>query len=259
MPIEKPTHQTAPVNEINEDFKIVRYLDIIKFLSMLQNESIFFCRLDKLEDRFEGTSPKPNREYQKNYYRSIYRDLPSNFESEEEFVAKRMHERIDMENRFRKICCISCWNKFENESYAMWKIYSDMNKGIMITSSIENLRKAFQETPETVQLTRIDYINHETDFIANPGNLNSTVLHKNIAYSFEEEIRLMYTVNTVDSWDYDWESEKNKNGKSLKINLDYLIDEIVLSPFAEPWYFMMIENLLEKYGLKKKLKYSILK
>lgn len=258
MPIQKPTHQTAPVHEINDNFQIVRYLDIVKFISMLQDASIFFCRLDKLEDRFEGTSPKPNRTHQENFYRSIY-SASSHSDGIQEYITKSMHERIDMENRFKKLCCISCWNKFENESYAMWKIYSDMNKGIMITSSIENLHKAFKNTPETVQLTRIEYINHETDFIDNPGNLNSPVLYKHNAYSFEEEIRLMYTVNTVDSYDYDWDSEKNKNGKSLKIDLDYLIDEVVLSPFAEPWYFLMIENLMEKYGLMKKLKYSILK
>jgi hypothetical protein len=259
MSIEKSTYQTAPVHEITSNFKVVRYLDIVKFISMLQKETIFFCRLDKLEDKFEGTSPKPDKKIQELFYRQIYEAGHFKSENIEESVKKDMRDRNDMEERFKKLCCISCWNKFDHESYAMWKIYSDMNKGIMITSSIDNLHRAFENTSEKVQLTEIKYIDPETDFTGDPGNLNSPVLYKHKAYSFEDEIRLIHQVNTEDKFDYDWDSEKNKSGKSLKINLDFLVDEVILSPFAQPWFFEMIKDLMDKYNLNKPLKYSILK
>ena len=259
MPIQKPTSQTAPVHDVTNNYKIVRYLDIVKFLSILQSESIFFCRIDKLEDKFEGKSPKPNIKRQEAFYRELYELGELKSENIEESIKKEVFERKEMEERFKKLCCVSCWNKFSVESYAMWKIYSDMNKGVIITSSIENLHKAFENTPEIIQLSEIKYINHETDYIENPGNLNSPIIHKHKAYSFEEEIRLIYQVNTIDKFDYDWDSQKNKNGMSLKVNIEFLIDEVILSPYSEPWYFEMIKDLMEKYGLKKKLRYSILK
>ena len=63
MPIEKPSNQTAPVFFPKENYKIVKYMDLAKFISLLHSKSLFFCRLDKLEDKFEGSSPKLNLEY----------------------------------------------------------------------------------------------------------------------------------------------------------------------------------------------------
>ena len=39
-----------------------RYLDLPKYLSMLESEAPFFCRLDKLHDPFEGSRPRANVE-----------------------------------------------------------------------------------------------------------------------------------------------------------------------------------------------------
>ena len=37
-----------------------RYLDLPKYLSMLDSQALFFCRLDKLGDPFEGSLPRAN-------------------------------------------------------------------------------------------------------------------------------------------------------------------------------------------------------
>jgi hypothetical protein len=57
MPI---INDSAPVIYPSSDYSIVKYLDITKFLSLIQRRSLFFCRLDKLEDQFEGTTAKKN-------------------------------------------------------------------------------------------------------------------------------------------------------------------------------------------------------
>ena len=56
MPIIKPTEFSAPVFFPKNDYSIVKYLDLTKFVSLLHKQSLFFCRLDKLEDKFEGTT-----------------------------------------------------------------------------------------------------------------------------------------------------------------------------------------------------------
>lgn len=260
MPIEKPTDVTAPINQIKENYKIGRYLDLIKFISILQNEALFFCRIDKLEDKFEGTSPKLNIRHQESFYRSIYND-PQGIKTFniDESVKKSMTERKELEEKFKKINCVCCWNKFTIESYAMWKIYSDMDKGLMITSSIEKLKESFEKTPEVIQLSEINYIDHETDLIDNPGNLTSAIIHKHKAFSFEEEIRLIHQVKDRAGFFYDWESEKIKNGKNLKVDLNVLIDEVILSPYSPEWFLEMVKDLMKKYNLKKVIKFSALK
>ena len=42
--------------------KIWRYMDFWKFASMLENAGLFFCRLDCLPDKFEGSMSKPDYE-----------------------------------------------------------------------------------------------------------------------------------------------------------------------------------------------------
>ena len=38
--------------------KIWRYLDLAKFLAMIEKKTLFFCRIDKLGDPFEGSRPR---------------------------------------------------------------------------------------------------------------------------------------------------------------------------------------------------------
>lgn len=258
MPIEKPTNYTAPVFFPEENYKIVKYMDLAKFISLLHSESLFFCRLDKLEDKFEGSSPKNNLEYNEYWYRQLYEQNHIKSSNIDESVAKDVKERNDIEEKFKSLNCICCWNKYNSESYALWKIYSEINKGIMITSNIENLIKSFEATPQNIQLSEVRYINHETDFIGT-GNLNYPIIHKNIAYNYEDELRLIHTVDAENGLKYNWASEVNSMGKQLSNNLDILIDEIIISPYSPKWFYDIIEDLVIKYNLDKKIKYSLLK
>ena len=258
MPIEKPTDQTAPVFFPKENYKIVKYMDLAKFISLLHSKSLFFCRLDKLEDKFEGSSPKLNLEYNEYWYRQLYEQKHLKSSNIDESVAKDVLVRKDMEEKFKSLNCICCWNKYNSESYALWKIYSEINKGIMITSNIKNLIKSFETTPENIQLSEVRYINHETDLIGR-SNLNYPIIRKNIAYNYENELRLIHLVKVENGLAYDWDSEINSSGKQLNNNLEILIDEIIISPYSPKWFYDIVQDITIKYNLDKKIKYSILK
>ena len=60
MPIIPHTNSSAPVFYPGSDYTVVKYMDITKFISLLYKKSLFFCRVDKLEDKFEGRTAKPN-------------------------------------------------------------------------------------------------------------------------------------------------------------------------------------------------------
>lgn len=43
-----------------KDAILWRYMDFVKFISLLETNTLFFARADKLGDPFEGSFPKKN-------------------------------------------------------------------------------------------------------------------------------------------------------------------------------------------------------
>ncbi|CAA7389592.1 hypothetical protein [Chryseobacterium fistulae] len=260
MPIEIPDEKTAPVYYPQSNYKIVRYLDLVKFLSLLQTKKIFFARLDTFEDKYEGTIPYLTKFEYKEWYKNFaqHRLLDILKTSIEEHVEKEMKDEEDARNQYRKLVCVSCWNKYNSESYALWKIYSDLSKGVMISSDIEKIVNAFKITKENIQISEVRYIDFKTERMP-MGNMNYPIIHKNIHYDYEKEIRLIHTVNLDKGWIYDWKSEENEFGKYIDIDINELIDEIIISPNSPKWFFNLIENLCKTYNLKKIIRYSDLR
>ena len=252
MPIIIPTSFSAPVFYPESDYTVVKYMDITKFISLLYKKSLFFCRVDKLEDKFEGKTAKPNYQGRvddwKRWRESPYAQVKL---SDDELIEK-VKEDYEFEEKQRSLHCIDCWNKKDNESAALWKIYSDFSKGIMVQSSIARLRRSFEQTSEQVQLSEIKYIHYENQVMPD-GNSNYPFLYKQIAYSYEKEVRLIYKVPTTDTsgWKYDWEKEEVEEGLYIKTDLNELIEKIVISPYSPEWYFELIRNIIKKYDLDK--------
>ena len=139
MPVIKPTKHTAPVIYPKSNYPIAKYLDLTKFTSLLSTRSVFFCRLDKLEDHFEGTTSKPNLERRKELYRTQHFRSSKFKKLTEEEIEGNVKEHYEADERIKALKCVCCWNKYESESAALWKIYSDFHKGIMIKSNIDKL------------------------------------------------------------------------------------------------------------------------
>ena len=257
MPVERFSDTSPKFFEPEETVELARYVDITKFLSLLKDEQLFFCRLDNLEDKFEGTLPKISKKEFGDFYRHLSDTGFFNNPMTEEEIEKKINEDFEFRGKLKALYCVNCWNEFKGESYALWKIYSDLNQGIMIKSSFKRIINALKESKEKVYCSKVKYIDHDTDSI-DIGNTMSPVVHKHKAYSYENEIRLIHEVSNI-GWKHDWENEKYKNGIKVNVNLVKLIDEIVISPFAPEWFSDLIRDILDKYSLNFKLIDSKLK
>lgn len=258
MPVLPMGPSSAPVHYPESNYAIAKYLDLTKFLSLLQRQSLFMCRMDKLEDQFEGRSPQSSIEELGNWYRML-RDTTNFFTvpiSDSDIENKKMQHKAH-EIRDKHLYCVNCWNKFENESAALWKIYSGFSKGIMIKSNIENLKASLSYSPQNLYLSEIRYIDFENETI-DIGNAMTPKIHKHQAYSYEKEVRLIYEV-PHSGWTYDWSKEETEDGVFIHLDLNILIDEIVISPFSPKWFQIMIQDLCSKYNLSKLIRESILK
>src|SRR4051812_38571356 len=100
----------------NPNTVIRRYLDLAKFLSMLENGGLYFSRADHLGDDYEGWYTDPD-------LKQIAKRKHENPRDEEE--EKRIHF-------LRKWTVVSCWHMNEYESDAMWTRYARDAEGIAI-------------------------------------------------------------------------------------------------------------------------------
>lgn len=258
MPISRYSDTSPSFFEPEESIELARYTDITKFLSLLKDKQMFFCRLDKLEDRFEGTLPHMSKKHLTDWYKYM-RDVEKFYKvpMTDAIIEQKVNEDLEFREKLKALNCINCWNEFNGESYALWKVYSNLNQGIMIKSSFNRIIKAFEKSSEDIYCSRIKYIDYDTERI-DISNTITPMIHKHFAYSYENEIRLIHEVSNV-GWKHDWSSEKLEKGIKIDIDLNELISEIIISPFSPDWFKELIEDILNKYKIDCKLTHSQLK
>lgn len=242
MPIVKRGPNSSIFKYPSNNYLLVKYLDITKFISLLQRESLFFCRLDILEDHFEGTTSSLNQERRYEYF--------TNQQLTDKEILDNVNKINQEEEKFKKLVCVSCSNKSKNESAALWKIYSDLNKGIMITSKVTNVIEAFSDTSEDIEFTEVVYINYDRDIMPDSSKWDP-IHHKHQAYEYENDVRLIFTQNFDTTLTYDWKKEEVQEGKYISVDIRDVIDEIIISPYAPQWFFELVKDIIQKYGLNK--------
>jgi len=221
-------------NKIDKDFipdnnlTICKYMDFIKFMSLLQYEKLFFSRADKFEDGLEGSIPDA---------------FFKNFSQSEKLAYKKIHESY---KEHKTKTYISCWSEFHEESYAMWQIYSK-KYGLAIQTTVGKLEKALSSSEAIIR--KVKYINYNNNnekvhvpLVTCDGSdslqRNFFVIKPNF-YEYEKEIRAIIISN---------ESQPHKE---VPIDLNYLIDEIIISPFSSRWTADLIKDLVwNRYGFK---------
>jgi hypothetical protein len=238
-----PMHEQHPVFEApsNPDVSIWRYMDLAKFLSMLEAGALHFARADLMLDEFEGSISKPAFEYRRQFLGDT-RD-----EDFEQFYA----QWASAMEKIRYYNYLSCWHMNEHESAAMWAIYqSGEPRGIAVRSTYRRLSKSIVDQ-RTVYIGKVSYI----DFSAEEMPVNNALypyVHKRRSFEYEREIRALYPFREF------VEDETKSNTAEylapsppvvpISVDLNRLIEAVYLSPKAPVWFAELIRKLLQRYG-----------
>ena len=220
--------------------KIWRFVDFTKYVDLLDKEQLYFCRLDKFEDPYEGAFPTNKFDF-----------API----------------LETTEHVRQFNFINCWHMNDFESAAMWNVYLKTNNGVAIQTTFNKLKSAFEETSEDIYLSIVkyhDYDNKTYDELIkeNPwskGSIGSTVMpqiFKRKSFEYENELRAIYIDLPIE---YDKEKTKQRNlgnGKNIKISLDKLIEKIYVAPKADFWFKDLVTSVTNKYGLDKPIEKS---
>jgi hypothetical protein len=226
----------------NKDIAIWRYMDLAKYLSMLEGRSLFFARAPQLGDPFEGSSPKmmvDSREYIRANRASDaaladWKDTPESFFDS---IANAYREMVP---RY----LINCWHMSEHESAAMWKLYSSSNEAVCIRSTYRRLRV---DLPQCVFIGEINYINYETQSLS-PSNAFNFIMHKRVSFAHERELRAVF-------WEMDgtpeaqpFKKQIEPTGLRIRVDIPSLVDQVYVSPAAAPWFSNLVASMTAKCG-----------
>lgn len=218
-----------------KDMPYWRYMDFWKFLNLINTSEIFFPNVEMLGDQHEGKIPEK-------IYKMMLEDDKKNGRKNN----STQNYKGFVENNLRKKTLILSWNANKTESFAMWKMYAKDKLGIAIKSNFERLKKTFQNCEENIYIGEVRYYDDEKPTYRT-GNTFYTFLTKHNYYEFETEVRCITEVN----------NEDNLTFKNIKVDLNDLIDEVYISPFAnETGLGEIIEFLKQKNNLKFKISVS---
>jgi hypothetical protein len=209
-------------------------MDLAKFVSMLQNEALYFSVLAKLGDDLEAAPPK----------------LPSSagpLEQQRAFHFWSLN---------RCITFASCWHLAPDESAAMWAVYAGRNQGIAIQSTINSISRAFpaateEDTKKILKIGLVRYIDPDAEeklpFLVNSYQL---ALTKRYWYSYENELRIM--CSPIDNWVEPLSVQHaggfKRVGLWVHCNLKQAIERVIIAPNAPAYFESAVREVFKRFG-----------
>lgn len=255
------------------DQRIWRYTDLAKFISMLDQGSLYLSNLIALaeSDPYEGQFP----DSQVDVFATI-REMPIpvmrrflnvaddvDDSAVQQLADLNFHTVLNGEHR-RNSVYVNCWHMNTTESDAMWRLYTLQGQGIAVQSTYERLVRSLHMTHQHVQIGIVgyhDYNNHHIRL----DNVFYPALNKRSSFAHERELRLtaLNNVRTYGRALAQTNSPANAlraadiaDGFAIEVDLDLLIERVVISPRSPLWLVDMVASLLRRYGLPKPVAWS---
>lgn len=218
-----------------------RYMNLAKFLDLLNSQELFFSRLGALTDKYEGAMSTPTME-------EVQRLLPPDY---------RMATRDDMRftevtyHLMRASTFINCWHMNTNESAAMWSQYA--RDGIAIKSTIGRMKDAFEVVPQDIFIGKVRYMNFTIGRM-NANSAVSPVFFKRLSFGHEQEVRAVLLDfpagpdGSSMSHEYLKDARNWPNGSRIRVDVDRLIQRVHVSPGRPDWYRELVHSLVHRLG-----------
>jgi len=269
-------------NKISRDAKLWRYMTLDKLINLLSTKKLFFTPLNSYAetDPFEGLLPKVALDSIKCLYLAGQKSLEENLHSVYQYSLRKnegkplsplqidvldkavkmiKNQPLLMEKvhfRIFKSTLVNCWHQNEYESEAMWRLYSENNKGIVIQTTLQNLVESLDD--ERIFLSEVKYINFNDEMLKPSDcvvNGHISPLLKRKSFEHENEVRLFFqpdrdlAILSADEYHYPYEL--------IDVDLSKLISKIYISPYAKEPYISSVIEMVKIFGINEsKVVYS---
>ena len=214
------------VQPFDEEVAVWRFLDLPKFLELLHSESLYFSRLDRFEDPYEGHATGEH-----------LASIRLSFDQK----VNELYDMMRKENRVRFY--VNSWHLTQHEPASMWKQYASANAGIAICSTYRQLKAVLEASDERVFLGLVQYAGRRTTGPIQPFDW---IMSKRPSFEHEKEVRAFIW---RDSSDASVPLENLPIGLKVKVILQNLLEEVVVSPAAPDWLPDLLEGVMDKFGI----------
>jgi hypothetical protein len=157
-----------------------------------------------------------------------------------------------MARSFREHYYVSCWHMNKYENRAMWSCYTPTTEAVAIRTTYSALRECL---PAYVNIGVVRYIDYATERLPSM-NMFEYIMHKDIYYDFEREVRAVAFPPVDDLGASDFQAShfvSESDGEFIiyapPVDLMRLIAGVVLHPDASPTFAATIAELCSRNDL----------
>ncbi|MEB0287211.1 DUF2971 domain-containing protein [Cryobacterium sp. 10S3] len=230
-------HDSFP-DQPADDATIWRYMDLARFISILEDQALYFASAASMSDKWEGA-------YGTNY-------VPPSKSSR--YIAGAL---------IQESMYLSCWFVSEYESAAMWDIYQREGRGVAIRTTWGHLKHSLH-TKKPIHGGLVQYVDYET-LNVNSANILSPYNFKRKSFAHEQEARLLlWSLAEPEMTEAEEDEDRYapykedgyivmehfvKPGFKIPVDLLDLIQSIYIAPDAQEWIKELVEQIMARYGL----------
>lgn len=233
-----PKQNWTPPQPASND-PLWRYIDFTQFVSILENEALWFSQAAAFFDPFEGALPREK-------LMELAKRIPDEVGEPEQLVS-RFYDAL------RQSTYVSCWHQRAGESASMWQVYQNKGKEVAIKSTVSCFDKSVSTDYEMKQglVEYVDYSQPKKFSI----NRTAPFFYKRPSFRHEEEYRAVITDFKspdgvlVDTGFVDRVAAEASFGKAITVDPSTLIEEVYISPVAADWLKRLVSDVMERYGL----------
>lgn len=196
----------ADVAPLDDSVTLLRFLRLNAFLELLTGNFVQ-VRADAFDDPMEGAFG----------FNNVNISLQALAEVSLSVASSPAWKR-DVLSGLRERVAITCWFEFDEESYAMWRIYGRLGESVAIETTVGQLRELLRDQ-ENMRIERVRYEPLRDDII----DLRDPFFRKTPEYRFEREIRSVRLFpHAIGS--------KLFNKHVSPVEFDRLINRIIVAP-----------------------------
>ena len=239
-----------------------KYMDFTKFVALIEKEqSLYFPDIFKFEDALEGlhNALGIDDHYDITNTGEIIVTGPPSTPRHVENSRKYKTYLNQLVLEMAQSIGVQCWRFAEHENHAMWKIFLSSNEGVAIKTNIEKLKECLPDNL-IFHLGRVNYMRRNTKKISTNYLLES-FFTKESHFDHECEYRIITydVINNGENHFGNANLRKNDEGIVVPINVNELINEIVVSPYAPTWFYKLVLKVKATYGLSAPVSWSEVK
>lgn len=207
-----------------------KYMDLFKYLHLLETKCLFFLRVDKYQDLYDGFMPDITSD-----------NIPKLFEGMQ--ASPDLCEALNKSyKKARSFSYANCWSICDHESSIMWDAYSKKYGGVSIKSTFQRLSSSIIDERD-IHISPVFY-NFPNIQI---GNVYLPLFSKRPPFKDEREIRLFYAPSESV---HPREQTNDINSVDVKVDLEILIEEVFFHPACPDWIAETIGAVIARYNEK---------